>query len=61
MTRRTAVTAFTGALLLGGLTAPALADPLLSPSDDRETVCVRTDDGEQPERRGICVWVPLPR
>lgn len=59
MSRRTILTAVAGLVLIGGIAAPAAADPLLA-EDTRETVCVRTDGGEG-TRKGICVWVPLPR
>ena len=55
MSRRTIVTALTGLVLLTGLGAPALADPI---AEDRESVCLRLD----PEggREGFCVWVGIP-
>lgn len=55
MSRRTIVTALTGLVLLTGLGAPALADPI---NEDRESVCLRLD----PEggREGFCVWVGVP-
>ena len=56
MTRRTALAALTGALVLAGLAGPAVADPI-SATDDRTTVCLRTDGGEG-AREGVCVWVP---
>ena len=54
MNRKIVVTALTGAILLVGLGAPALANPLT----ERTSVCLRLD----PEggRDGICVWIPLP-
>jgi hypothetical protein len=57
MSRRTMIATLTGTLLLGVLGAPALAHPV---STERETVCVRTDNGESAQRKGICVWVPVP-
>lgn len=59
MSRRTTVAALVGTLLLAA-SAPALADPVVSSDDDRETICLRTE-GESGAREGICVWVPLPR
>ena len=61
MSRRTVVAALTGTLVLGALGAPALAEPVLSPESERTTVCVRTDNGEEAVRKGICVWVPVGR
>lgn len=63
MSRRTVVTMLTGAVLLGGLTGPALANPLIDdkPDDDgTTTVCLRLDS-ESGKRDGICVWLPLGR
>ena len=61
MSRRNVVAALTGALLLGGLAVPALADPPQPPElGARTTVCLRTDGGEGP-REGYCVWVPIGR
>ena len=55
MSRKTIVTALTGLVLLTGLGAPALADPISR--DGRESVCVRLDpDGG---REGVCVWLPI--
>jgi hypothetical protein len=59
MSRRTAVVTVAGALLLGGLAGPAVAGPVDAPTGDRETVCVRTDNGEDGVRKGVCVWVPI--
>lgn len=55
MSRKTIVTAMTGLVLLTGLGAPALANPIQG--DDREMICLRLD----PEggREGICVWLPI--
>lgn len=59
MSRKTIVAALAGALLLGGLGAPALADPL--PGGEEETrACVRTDSTSG-KRDGICVAVPVGR
>ena len=54
MSRKTIVTALTGLVLLTGLGAPALANPVAA---ERQMVCVRMD----PEngRDGICVWLPI--
>ncbi len=54
MSRKTIVTAMTGLVLLTGLGAPALADPV--ETIEREHVCLRLD----PEggRDGFCVWLP---
>ena len=60
MTRRRTLSILVGAVLVGGLGAPAFADPLVSSEDDRETICIRTE-GNSGAREGICVWVPLPR
>lgn len=60
MTRSRTLSILVGALLVGVLGAPALADPLLSSEDNRETVCVRTE-GNSGAREGVCVWVPIPR
>ena len=55
MSRKTAVTLLTGLVLLTGLGAPALADPV---EPGRESVCLRLDpDGG---REGFCVWIGLP-
>ena len=55
MSRKTIVTALTGLVLLTGLGAPALADPVAKA--DREMICVRLDpDGG---REGVCVWLPI--
>ena len=61
MTRRTAVTMLTGAVLVAGLTGPAVAEPLLSgdgTGDGSTTVCLRLDS-ESGQRDGVCVWVPV--
>lgn len=56
MTRRTVLATVIGALLLGGLAAPALAGPL----DGTSYVCLRTmNDPQAGEREGICVWLPV--
>lgn len=60
MSRRTVVAALTGAVLLGTLGAPALADPVSTDGDDSTTVCVRTDSTSG-KRDGVCVWLPLDR
>ena len=60
MSRRTVVAALTGAVLLGALGAPALADPLETEGDETTTVCVRTDSTSG-KRDGVCVWLPLAR
>ena len=59
MSRRTLITALTGAVLVGGLGAPALADPAL-PETEPTVVCVRTDP-QGGEREGLCVWLPVRR
>lgn len=59
MSRRTVVAVLAGAVLVGGLGAPALADPILSDSEGT-VICVRTDS-ESGERDGICVWGPVGR
>ncbi len=53
MSRKTILVTMTGLLLLTGLGAPALADPVQT---EREHVCLRLD----PEggRDGLCVWLP---
>ena len=56
MSRRTVVV-LAGAVLLGGLGAPALADPVV-PGSEPTVVCVRLDS-ESGERDGICVWTPV--
>lgn len=56
MSRRTAVAVITGSLLLGGLSAPALANPVTK-DDDGTTVCLRTDSTSG-KRDGVCVWLP---
>lgn len=55
MSRKTIVTALTGLVLLTGLGAPALADPI---SEDRESVCLRLDS--ESGREGYCVWIGIP-
>lgn len=60
MSRRTVVAALTGAVLLGALGAPALANPVSTEGDDSTTVCLRTDSTSG-KRDGVCVWVPIPR
>lgn len=57
MSRRTVVAALAGAVLVGGLGAPALADPVL-PDTEPTVVCVRTDS-ESGKRDGVCVWIPV--
>ena len=57
MSRKTVVVALTGLVLLGGLGAPALADPL---DDDETRVCLRLDS-ESGKRDGICAAVPIGR
>ena len=54
MSRKTIVTGLTGLVLLTGLGAPALAEPL---KDERESVCVRLDP--ENARKGVCVWLPI--
>ncbi len=44
------------AVIVGGMTTSALADPPV-PLNNRY-VCVITE--EHPSRQGICVWAPLP-
>ena len=55
MSRRTVLLALTGTVLVGGLSAPALADPTL-PESEPTVVCLRLD-GSDGERDGVCVWV----
>ena len=57
MSRPTVLTALAGAVLVGGLGTPALADPVL-PESEPTVVCVRTDS-DSGERDGICVWLPV--
>ncbi len=60
MSRRTAITALTGLLLLGASGAPAVAGELLRPDDDgRTTLCLRTDAEDSPTAKGFCVWIPV--
>jgi hypothetical protein len=59
MSRRIVVTALTGAIVMVGLGAPALAGPEL-PESEPTVVCLRLDD-ENGERDGVCVWVPVGR
>ena len=54
MSRRTVLAVLTGAVLVAGLNAPALADPL--EPVQRTIVCVRLDP--EGDRGGFCVWVP---
>jgi hypothetical protein len=56
VSRRTVVAVMVGAVLTGGLAAPAAAGPL----GDSESLCLRLDDRDE-ERKGICVWLPDPR
>lgn len=59
MSRKTAVTALTGLVLLGGLALPAAADPLATEDDgDRTMLCLRLDPKDG--KGGVCLWVPLP-
>ena len=60
MSRRTVVSALAGALLIGGLSAPALADPVVPVSSEPTVVCVRLDS-ESGKRDGVCVWLPVRR
>lgn len=60
MSRRTVLLALTGAVLVGGLSAPALADPTLPAGDEPTVVCLRLD-GSDGKRDGVCVWVPVGR
>jgi hypothetical protein len=55
MSRRTVASSMVGLILLTGMAAPALADPIAE--DDRASVCLRMD----PEggREGVCVWLPI--
>ena len=55
MSRRMTVATLVGAVLVGGIAAPALA----TDDTERETVCLRLE-GESGAREGICVWFPLP-
>lgn len=55
MTRRTILMALTGLVLLTGLGAPAMADPV---ETERESLCIRLDP--QGGREGFCVWIGLP-
>lgn len=57
MSRRTVLTALAGAVLVGGLSTPALADPVL-PGSEPTIVCVRTDS-DTGKRDGVCVWLPV--
>lgn len=59
MSRRTVIAVLTGAVLVGGLGVPALADPVV-PEPDETVVCVRTDPEGAP-REGVCVWLPVGR
>ena len=59
MSRRTVIAVLTGAVLLGGLGAPALADPIV-PNGEPTVVCLRLDP-ESGQREGVCVWVPVGR
>lgn len=56
MSRRTVLAVVTGSLLIGSLSAPALANPVTK-DDDGTTVCVRTDSTSG-TRDGLCVWLP---
>ena len=61
MSRRRVVTLLTGALLLGGLAGPAVANPLQTEDgqgDGTTTLCLRLDS-ESGKRDGICVWLPV--
>jgi hypothetical protein len=58
MSRTTVVATLAGALLVGGLSAPALADPYVPFTDKDTTVCVLTEPSSG-AREGICVWVPI--
>ena len=63
MSRRTVVAMLTGAVLLGGLAGPAVANPLIgeeSDGDGSTTVCLRLDS-ESGKRDGVCVWLPIDR
>lgn len=55
MSRKTVLMAMTGLVLLTGLGAPALADPITK--SDRQMVCVRLDSDQG--REGVCVWLPI--
>lgn len=62
MSRRTVVTSLVAGILLGGLAAPALADPILPPigNGGDTTICLLTESGSG-AREGICVWLPFGR
>ena len=54
MSRRTIVMAMSGLVLLTGVGAPALANPV---TPEREMVCLRLDS--ENGREGVCVWLPV--
>lgn len=62
MSRRTVLASLIGAVLVGGMAGPALADPILPPVGNGKdtTVCVLTQPSGG-DREGICVWVPYGR
>ena len=60
MSRKTVVASLVGLVLVAGLGAPALAEPLLPSTGKDTTVCVVTEPSSG-AREGVCVWVPIGR